>query len=450
MSALAEQGDWWPVALAILLATVIVLLVALLMRRQPDPDPGLRLLAEQLARQGQRQGEIAQATERAHHESRAHLVQVMRELDRSVLAQGLQQGERQARAMDALALRLDHLRDAVDAQLDRLRADNAERLEAMRRTVDEQLHETLERRLGESFRTVSERLEQVQRGLGEMQALAGDVGDLKRVLTNVKTRGTWGEAQLAAILEQIFAPGQVETDVEVEPGSGERVEFALRLPAGHGGQVTLLPIDAKFPREDYERLLAAQEQADAAGAERCARRLEQRVRLEARKISRKYLRPPVTTDFALLFVPVEGLFAELARRPGLIDELQGRQRVLLAGPTTVAAILSSLQMGLRTLAVEQRSGEIRRLLVGVREEFRQFGEMLARTRDQLERAAGQIGQAEQRSRVLSRRLDHVETQGLEGPAGGPPLQAGPEAPPDPVPEPGPGPVEAPGGPGLKV
>ncbi|MEZ5654113.1 MAG: DNA recombination protein RmuC [Burkholderiaceae bacterium] len=399
---------WLIVACAFSL-TCVVLLLVVLARRTPDPEPGLRLLAEQLGRQGQRQTEIAQALERVAPEGRAALAQALRELDRSLALQGAQEAERHARRLDALSSRLDHLRDSVDAQLDRLRIDNADRLEAMRRTVDDQLHEALERRLGESFRSVSERLEQVQRGLGEMQALAGDVGDLKRVLTNVKTRGTWGEAQLAAILEQLFAANQYDTNAEIVAGSGERVEFAIRLPgAAPADAPILLPIDAKFPREDYERLLLAQENADPAAAERAGRALEQRVRGEARKIADKYLRPPLTTDFAVLFVPVEGLFAELARRSGLIDELQSRHRVLLAGPTTIAAILSSLQMGLRTLAVERRSGEIRKLLVGVRSEFRSFGETLARTRDQLERAAGTIGQAEQRSRTLSRRLDEVE------------------------------------------
>lgn len=403
----ALGADW--LAVALLLVT-LVLLIVLVVRRRPDPEPGLRLLAEQLARQGQRQDALVHDVDRLAPEMRATLLQALRELDRSVAQHGAAEAERQSRRLDALAGRLDHLRDAVDAQLDRLRTDNAERLESMRRTVDEQLHESLERRLGESFRTVSQRLEQVQRGLGEMQALAGDVGDLKRVLTNVKTRGTWGEAQLGAILEQLFAATQYGTNVEIAPGSGERVEFAIRLPgASPSDAPVLLPIDAKFPREDYERLLAAQEQADAVGADRAARQLEQRVRGEARKIAEKYVKPPATTDFAVLFVPVEGLFAELARRPGLVDELQGRHRVLLAGPTTVAAILSSLQLGLRTLAVERRSSEIRGLLVAVRAEFRQFGESLARSREQLERAVGSIGQAESRSRALSRRLEDVET-----------------------------------------
>lgn len=239
-----------------------------------------------------------------------------------------------------------------------------------------------------------------------MQHLAADVGDLKRVLTNVKTRGIWGEAQLAAALEQLFAPSQYETNVEVVPGSGERVEFALKLPGGE--QPLWLPIDAKFPREDYERLLQARDDNDPKAADAAARKLEARLRQDARTISSKYVRPPHSTDFGLMFLPVEGLFAEAAGRPGLLEALQHDWRVIVAGPTTLAAILSSLHMGLKTLAIEQRSGEIRLLLATVKTEFGQFGQMLAKTRQQLEKAAGSIGDAESRSRAISRRLTEVE------------------------------------------
>ncbi|MEZ5741524.1 MAG: DNA recombination protein RmuC, partial [Burkholderiaceae bacterium] len=383
-------------------------LVALLARRQPDPEVGLRLLAEEMARQGGRQIELMQVFEQAARDNRLELHDGMRDLGHSLTQQGGQQATLQARRLDALAQRLDSLRDTLDSQLQHLRIDNARQLDAMRRTVDEQLQQTLETRLGESFRLVSERLEQVQRGLGEMQRLAGDVGDLKRVLNNVKTRGIWGEAQLAAILEQMFTPAQYAGNVEIVPNSGERVEFAIRLPGASDSAPIWLPIDAKFPREDYERLLAAQEAGDGVLAEQNGRRLETRLRTEARAIGQKYISPPASTDFGILFVPVEGLFAELARRPGLMDELHRQHRVLLAGPTTLAAILSSLQMGFRTLAVEQRSSEIRRLLGSVKAEFNQFGEILAKTRDQLEKAAGTIGHAQTRTRVIARQLTQVE------------------------------------------
>ncbi|WP_326534507.1 DNA recombination protein RmuC, partial [Pseudorhodoferax sp.] len=279
--------------------------------------------------------------------------------------------------------------------------------ELMRATVDEKLHATLEQRLGESFKQVAERLEQVHRGLGDMQTLARDVGSLSRVLSGVKTRGVFGEVQLAALLEQVFTPEQYGVNVATVPGSRERVEFAVKLP-GSAETPIWLPIDAKFPREDYERLLDAQERADAAGAEAAAKALEGRLRLEARTIADKYLAPPHTTDFALLFLPTEGLYAEALRRPGLFEALQREQRVMLTGPTTLLATLGSLQMGFRTLALEKRSSEVWAVLGAVKTEFGKFGDVLAKTKKKLDEASGTIGDAEVRTRQMARKLKGVE------------------------------------------
>lgn len=322
-------------------------------------------------------------------------------------AEGLNE---QLRALsEANERRLAEVRQTVETRLAALAADNEKKLEQMRQTVDEKLHATLEQRLGESFRQVAERLEQVHRGLGEMQSLAQGVGDLKRVLTNVKTRGVFGETQLAALLEQVFTPEQYETNVATVPGSRERVEFAIRLPGkGDDGAPVWLPLDAKFPREDYERLLAAQDDADREAAEAAAKALEQRIRDEARSIATKYLAPPHTTDFGVLFVPTEGLYAELLRRPGLTDALQRDHRVILAGPTTLLAMLNSLQMGFRTLALEKRSSEVWKVLGAVKTEFGKFGEVLARVKDQTQTVLNTLDKAETRTRQMSRALRAVE------------------------------------------
>jgi DNA recombination protein RmuC len=323
------------------------------------------------------------------------------------------------------------LRQAVEQRLLALQDGNERRLEQMRAAVDERLQATLEQRLGESFRLVAERLEQVHRGLGDMQALARDVGSLSRVLTNVKTRGVFGEVQLAALLEQVLVPGQYAAHVETVPGSGARVEFALRLPGrGDGQDEVWLPIDAKFPREDHDRLLDAQERADAPAVEAAARSLEQRMRLEARTIREKYVAVPYTTDFAILFVPTESLYAEVLRRPGLAEALQRDHRVVLAGPTTLLATLNSLQMGFRTLALERRSAEVWEILGSVKTEFRKFGDVLARTRRKLEEASSTLEDAQTRTRAMERRLRAVEAApqaaeaslpqpptGAEGPGG---------------------------------
>ena len=306
--------------------------------------------------------------------------------------------------------RLNEVRQAVDARLQALQDGNEKKLDQMRATVDEKLHATLEQRLGESFKQVAERLEQVHRGLGEMQLLAKDVGSLNRVLTNVKSRGVFGEVQLAGLLEQVFTPDQYAANVETIPGTGARVEFAIRLPGRNDDATPLwLPIDAKFPREDYERLLDAQERADVAAAEAAGKAIEQRLRLEAKTIHTKYVAPPHTTEFAILVVPTEGLYAEALRRPGLMEALQREHRVTLAGPTTLLATLTSLQMGFRTLALEKRSAEVWEVLGAVKTEFAKFGTVLSKVKDQTQTVLNSLGQAETRTRAMTRVLKGVET-----------------------------------------
>lgn len=307
------------------------------------------------------------------------------------------------------AQRMAEVRATLEAKIKDLQNDNAQKLEEMRKTVDEKLHATLEQRLGESFKLVSDRLDKVHQGLGEMQQLATGVGDLKRVLTNVKTRGTWGEVQLEILLEQMLTPDQYAKNVETVPASGERVEFAIRLPgAKDDGKQVWMPIDAKFPKEQYERLVDAAERADADGVASAGKELERAVRSEAKTIAEKYLSPPLTTDFAILFLPTEGLYAEVMRRPGLSDELQRTHRVTIAGPSTLSALLNSLQMGFRTLALEKRSSEVWQVLGAVKTEFGKFGEVLASTKSALERVAKNIDQAETRTRQMTRKLKSVE------------------------------------------
>ncbi len=310
---------------------------------------------------------------------------------------------------DGFGEQIGTVRTTVEQRLQAIQADNEKKLDQMRATVDEKLHATLEQRLGESFKQVADRLEQVHKGLGEMQGLAKDVGSLNRVLTNVKTRGVFGEVQLAGLLEQVFTPEQYATNVETVPGSRERVEFAIKLPGQRADGVPLwLPIDAKFPREDYERLLDAQERADAPGAEIAGRAIEQRLRLEAKTIRDKYVAPPHTTEFAILFVPTEGLYAEALRRPGLTESLQREYRVMLTGPTTLLATLNSLQMGFRTLALEKRSAEVWEVLGAVKTEFGKFGDVLAKTQKKLKEASDTIDAAQTRTNVMARRLKSVE------------------------------------------
>ncbi len=425
-----------------LLALVLVLLVLIWARQKPQTGVAPELLQsnERLER------ELRDELGRSASGTRQELVQGLAQFQQ-VLAQGLQgnnnslaqQALAAREAQDAAALRsaqgqaesmqrladgmrdqlqamslgneqrFAELRHTVELRLTSIQQDNEKKLEQMRATVDEKLHATLEQRLGESFKQVAERLEQVHKGLGEMQNLARDVGSLNRVLTNVKTRGIFGEVQLAGLLEQVFTPEQYAANVATLPGSSERVEFAIKLPGQRDdGQPLWLPIDAKFPREDYERLLDAQEKGDPVAAEASAKAIEMRLRMEARTIREKYIAPPHTTDFGILFVPTEGLYAEALRRPGLMESLQREHKVMLCGPTTLLATLTSLQMGFRTLALEKRSAEVWEVLGAVKTEFGKFGEVLAKTKKKLEEASNTIDLAETRTRQMTRKLKSVE------------------------------------------
>ena len=345
-------------------------------------------------------------------------------------------GTLQREALEAIAVKIqaltegnekkqDAIREALTLSLDQLRKENEAKLEQMRATVDEKLQGTLEARLGESFKLVSDRLELVHKGLGEMQSLATGVGDLKRVLTNVKSRGGWGEVQLGMLLDDMLTPDQFEKNVRVRPDSGEVVEFAVRLP-GNGDDVPLyLPIDAKFPHEDYDRLLVAQEAGGVEDAEKAGAALERAVRMQAKQISEKYVHPPHTTDFAIMYLPTEGLFAEVIRRPGLCSALQSQHRVMVTGPTTLAALLNSLQMGFRTLAIEKRSSEVWQVLGAAKAEFKKYGEVWDKLGKQLETAQNTVAEAGRRTRAVERKLRDVETVELPGEVG--PLLALPDA-----------------------
>ncbi len=301
--------------------------------------------------------------------------------------------------------KLEKVREVVEKQLCSLQEDNKEQLEKMRATVDEKLHATLEKRLGESFKIVSDRLEKVHQGLGEMQNLASGVGDLKNVLTNVKTRGTWGEIQLGSLLEQILTPDQYEKNVITKKRGRSTVEFAIKLP---GPDTVYIPIDAKFPKEDYERLLEAQDRGDVEDVEEFGKAIESRIKLEAQTIREKYIDPPQTTDFAIMYLPIEGLYAEVLRRPGLCEKLQREFRVTLSGPTTITALLNALQMGFRTLAVEKRASEVWTLLGAVKTEFGLFGGILERTQKQLQAASNTIERATSKSRRIEQKLKNVQ------------------------------------------
>ncbi len=426
----------------------------LVARLQPLQENLERQLRDELQRnaQGQR-ADMAQAQQtmlqqgsevaRIQNEQidgfRLQLGAVQQALSSGLQQQSAHQGEALVRLSDSLAqqlralaanndARLLEMRTQMETRLAALQEGNEKKLEQMRQTVDEKLHATLEQRVGESFKQVADRLEQVHRGLGDMQVLARDVGSLNKVLTNVKTRGILGEVQLGALLEQVFTVEQYASNVEVVPGSGARVEFAIRLPQRGAGQglgngtgsgqgaaqgfdgaaPTWLPIDAKFPREDYERLIDAQERSDAAAVEVAAKALEQRVRLEARSIREKYIAAPHTTDFAILFLPTEGLYAEVLRRPGLMQALQMEHRIILAGPTTLLAMLNSVQMGFRTLALERRSAEVWEVLGAVKTEFGKFGDVLAKTQKKLQEASNTIEAAAVRTRAMGRKLQEVQ------------------------------------------
>jgi DNA recombination protein RmuC len=306
--------------------------------------------------------------------------------------------------------KMEKIRESVENRLELLQRDNSEKLEKMRQTVDEKLEQTLETRLGEKFKIVSDRLEQVYKGLGEMQTLASGVGDLKKVLTNVKTRGTWGEVQLGNLLEQILSPEQYAKNVITKKGSSERVEYAIKLPGRDEKIETVwLPIDAKFPVEDYQRLVEVQEACDIAQVEQLSKNIEARIKLEAKDIKEKYLDPPYTTDFGILFLPIEGLYAEVLRRSGLMDELQSNYRVIITGPTTIAALLNSLQMGFRTLVIEKRSSEVWEILGIIKNEFGKFGELLDKTHKKLKEATNNIETATKKTRTIEKKLRKVQS-----------------------------------------
>ncbi|MDR1599259.1 MAG: DNA recombination protein RmuC [Oscillospiraceae bacterium] len=315
--------------------------------------------------------------------------------------------ESDERRMDRLSLSVEERLGAYDRQMERVARTLDSKLDEMRRTVGEKLDATLTTRLDASFQRVSERLEQVHRGLGEMRQLAQGVGDLKKVMTNVKARGIWGEAQLGALLSQVFAPGQYESNAQVKSGAAERVEFAVKMP-GRDGSSVLLPIDSKFPLEDYRRLVDASEAGDLAAIDEASRSLDQALLREGKRIRSKYVNPPVTTDFAILFVPVEGLYAEALRRAGTVERLQREFQIVVTGPTTLFALLQSLQMGFRTLAIEKRSNEVWRLLGAVRSEFEKFSTLLDKTQSQLQQAATSIEGAAKRSKMIQKRLSDVQ------------------------------------------
>ena len=302
---------------------------------------------------------------------------------------------------------IDNLHNVIDKHLKHLQESNEKKLEQMRQTVDEKLQSTLEKRLGESFKIVGDQLEAVQRGLGEMQSLATGVGDLKKVLTNVKTRGTWGEYQLGNILEQILTPDQYAKNVKPKESSDEIVEYAVRLPGHDNSSQVWLPIDSKFPQESYIRLKDASEKSDTDAIEKASAELIRAIKKSAKDISDKYIDPPHTTDFAIMFLPTEGLYAEIVRQPGMLDDLQ-HQRIVVAGPTNLSAILSSLSMGFRTLAIESRSSEVRKILSAVKTEFSRFGDVLSKVKTQLDRASGTIDKAGVRTRAMQKKLKDVE------------------------------------------
>ena len=430
--------------LLVLAAAAVILLVVLLLRR---PEQRMELALREEQRSGR--SELREQLDSLSRQQETRIEGFGRNLAdlgtrtdqrldvlRDTLTEDARKGrletaESQQRFADTLSqrlseltqrneLRIGEMRTTLESRLKELQADNATKLEQMRQTVDEKLHATLETRLTESFGNVTAMLAQVHQGLGDMNKLAADVGGLQRVLNNVKSRGVFGEVQLAGLLEQVFAPDQYSANVATVPDSNERVEFAVRFPGSSVDSVVWLPIDAKFPREDYERLLDAQERADAEAARGAGDALERRVRQEAARIRDKYVSPPHTTEFAILFLPTEGLYAEVLRRPGLVDALQRDLRIAVAGPTTLLALMTSFHMGFRTLAIEKRSSEVWKTLGAVKTEFSKFGDVLDSVKSKLDQASTQIEKTGVRTRAIERRLREVESlpsdeaQGLLG------------------------------------
>lgn len=419
------------IAIALGLAAV-VMLAALLIRKPPAQDAAR---AELMAANERLERELRREISESLRGVRTELTHTLSTFQEALVRQGAEATRTQNTQIDAFsqqltllqktladtlttqlqslsesnARRIAEVRATLEGQLALMQQTNAAKLDEMRKTVDEKLQTTLEARLGESFKQVADRLEQVHQGLGQMQSLAQGVGDLQRVLTNVKTRGMFGEVQLEALLEQVLTPEQYGKQVETKPRSGQRVDFAVRFPGRSGDGVPVwLPIDAKFPREDYERLLDAHDRADQAAAESAARALEVRIRQEAKSICESYLCPPQTTDFAILFLPIESLYAEVLRRPGLMDQLQRDFRVTLAGPTTLLAMLNSLHMGFRTLALEQQASEVWKVLGAVKTEFERYGEWVARIKEQVQKASDTIDKADTRTKQMRRALKVVE------------------------------------------
>jgi DNA recombination protein RmuC len=405
--------------------TLIAVIIAIILVNKRSPQDGKQELAKEFERIDRTfREEIGRSREENSRSAKSQ----REELNASVIKLGDQLsttiGEISKRQKDQLDIfskqlssltqsneqKFDKLQEKVESQLKEIQDKNEKKLEEMRQTVDEKLHETLEKRLGESFKLVSERLEQVYKGLGDMQELARGVGDLKNVLTNVKTRGGWGEIQLENLIDQILTREQYEKNVVTKKGSSERVEIAIKLPGRDtiNNEPVWLPIDAKFPVEDYQRLLEAQDLANSAMIIEAGKAIESRIKGEAKKIAEKYIDPPNTTDFALMFLPIEGLYAEVLRRPGLAESLQREYRVVLSGPTTLAAILNSLQMGFRTLAIEKRSSEVWKVLSIVKAEFGKFGDILEKTQEKLKQASDTIDTAKVRTRAIERQLRDVQ------------------------------------------
>ena len=426
---------WTVLGINVLLAVLFLALWRKQGQAQTAPDELAQMASSLQAANERLERELRNAILESARGGRQELVQTLGTFQQSVVQQSAEATRTQNSQMDAFAQqlsllqktlsdtltlqvqqlseanarRLTEMRGTLETQLAQLQQSNTAKLDEMRQTVDEKLQTTLQARLGESFKQVADRLEQVHKGLGEMNTLAQGVGDLKHLLTNVKTRGMFGEAQLATLLEQVMAPDQYSAQCATIPGSKNRVDFAIRLPGrSDDGQPVWLPIDAKFPNEDYERLLDAQSRADAIQAELCSKALEARVRLEAKSLIEKYIERPFTTDFGILFLPTEGLYAEVLRRPGLIESLQRDYRVTLAGPTTLMAMLNSLQMGFRTLALEKRSSEVWQVLGAVKTEFGKFGDVLAKVKEQTQTVLNTLDKAQTRSNVMHRALRQVE------------------------------------------
>jgi DNA recombination protein RmuC len=406
---MSMDSNW----LVVLSMAVLFAVAMFLMRRmstKPQVPNEFVLLEEKMDRLGKElRYDIMEASRNDRQELSQSLAQFQQTLTEQLALMQANMNSQLLALGEGNTRRMAEVRETLDQQLQHMQQTNVAKLDEMRQTVDEKLQSTLEARLSESFKQVAERLEQVHNGLGEMKNLAQGVGDLQRVLNNVKTRGIFGEVQLEALLEQVLTIEQYSKQVETKPRSNQRVDFAIKLPGRSDDGVSVwLPIDAKFPREDYERLLDAQDRADVVGAEAAAKAMEVRIRQEAKSIAESYLAPPHTTDFAILFLPVEGLYAEVLRRPGLMDLLQRDYRVTLAGPTTLLAILNSLHMGFRTLALEKQASEVWKVLGAVKTEFDRYGEWVAKVREQVQKAADTLDRADTRSKQMRRVLKGVE------------------------------------------